>query len=179
MATLDHTPRGRGYGTALSYFHHLNDEWSQTVWQQSCRVGNASVSVVDLWRAEEGKTEGPAVGYNSTCTGDQPSGGVNATRCQPGPHGDKEWGGNEDALLAREAVSLIETHDVSTPLFLFFSPHAVHTPLQMPQEYLDRFHFMNTTDKPQHYRQLYSAQVKFVDDAIGNLTNAFKRRGMW
>ena len=25
MATWDHTPRGRGYDSALSYFHHMND----------------------------------------------------------------------------------------------------------------------------------------------------------
>ena len=25
MATFDHTPRGRGYDSALSYFHHMND----------------------------------------------------------------------------------------------------------------------------------------------------------
>jgi arylsulfatase I/J len=58
MATPAHTPRGRGYGTALSYFHHLNDEWSQTVWHQSCQVGNASTPVVDLWLAREGHPEG-------------------------------------------------------------------------------------------------------------------------
>ena len=142
MATPTHTPRGRGYGTALSYFHHLNDEWSQTVWQQPCRVGNQSVPVVDLWLAQEGKPESPAHGYNSTCTGDQPAGGVNSTRCQPGPRGDHDWGGNEDAMLAREAVAVVEAHvdDPSKPLFLFFSPHAVHTPLQMPAPFFHRFY---------------------------------------
>ena len=28
MATPDHTPRGRGYHSALNYFHHCNDYWS-------------------------------------------------------------------------------------------------------------------------------------------------------
>jgi hypothetical protein len=28
MATPDHTPAGRGYDTALSYFHHSNDYWT-------------------------------------------------------------------------------------------------------------------------------------------------------
>jgi arylsulfatase I/J len=30
MATPDHTPHGRGYMTALNYFHHCNDYWSMT-----------------------------------------------------------------------------------------------------------------------------------------------------
>ena len=28
MATPDHTPHGRGYSTALHYFHHANDYWT-------------------------------------------------------------------------------------------------------------------------------------------------------
>jgi len=27
MATLAHTPHGRGYDWALNYFHHMNDYW--------------------------------------------------------------------------------------------------------------------------------------------------------
>ena len=37
---------GRGYERALSYFHHLNDEWSTTVWQRACRAGGATVPSV-------------------------------------------------------------------------------------------------------------------------------------
>lgn len=31
MATPDHTPHGRGYMTAMNYFHHDNDYWSMVV----------------------------------------------------------------------------------------------------------------------------------------------------
>ena len=48
MATPDHTPRGRGYQRALTYFHHLNDQWSMTVWQKACPSSNGSVPIVDL-----------------------------------------------------------------------------------------------------------------------------------
>ncbi len=180
MATAAHTPRGRGYQHALTYFHHLNDEWSMTVWQQDCPTGSGSVPVVDLWHAPMGEAERPATGYNSTCTGDQPTGGRPAG-CAPGPHGDVPSGGFEDALLTREALAAIAAHpDPSrTPLFVFWAPHAAHTPLQVPQPYVDRFDFMAPTDKPQHSRQLYSATVAFVDEALGNLTDAFRARGMW
>eukprot|EP00966_Prymnesium_polylepis_P151391 3498237-Prymnesium_polylepis.1 len=59
-AVAEQTPRGRGYERALSYFHHLNDEWSTTVWQRACQAGGASVPVVDLWHAQLGGSEGPA-----------------------------------------------------------------------------------------------------------------------
>eukprot|EP00662_Eupelagonemidae_sp_cell21_P058031 gene58031-biopygen86215 len=28
MATVDHSPHGRGYDTSLGYFHHANDYWT-------------------------------------------------------------------------------------------------------------------------------------------------------
>ena len=177
-ATADQTPRGRGYQQALSYFHHLNDEWSYTVWQQACSQGNATVPIVDLWVAPRGQAEGPAHGWNNSCTGDQPTGGAPAG-CKPGPKGDAVWGGYEDALLAQQAVAAVEAHDATQPLFLFWAPHAVHTPLQVPQQYVDRFAFVAASDKPAHERQLYSATVAFVDDAFANITNAFERKGMF
>lgn len=173
MATPRHTPRGRGYQQSLTYFHHLNDEWSTTVWQQACK----RIPVVDLWLAPSGQPERAAHGYNSSCTGDQPTGG-RSSKCRPGPDGDHVWEGFEDALLAQQAIRVVETHDTARPLFLFWAPHAVHTPLQVPQAYVDRFDFMAPTDKAAHERQLYSATVSFVDAAFANISAAFERRGM-
>jgi hypothetical protein len=31
MATVDHTPKGRGYDTSFGYFHHANDYWTEHV----------------------------------------------------------------------------------------------------------------------------------------------------
>lgn len=39
----------------------------------------------------------------------------------------------EDALLTQHVVSTIAAHDPSTPLFMFWAPHAVHEPLECPQ----------------------------------------------
>ena len=75
---------------------------------------------------------------------------------------DQVWGGYEDALLAQEAIRTIDAHDTSRPLFLFWAPHIVHAPLQVPQVYIDKFDFMEKTDKPQHQRQIYHAMVNFA-----------------
>lgn len=47
MATPDHTPMGRGYHSALHYFHHANDYWSMATGQclpptrqRACQAGN-------------------------------------------------------------------------------------------------------------------------------------------
>ena len=141
-------------------------------------MGNgSSIPIVDLWLAPKGALERPARGYNNSCTGDQPA-GAKRTGCVRGPRADPVWGGYEDALLAQQAIALIETHDAATPLFLFWAPHAVHTPLQVPQPYIERFSFMAPTDKPAHERQLYAATVSFIDDAFANISAAFERRGM-
>ena len=48
MATPDHTPHGRGYMTALHYFHHANDYWTYKD-GGSCR-NVSSGQFVDLWQ---------------------------------------------------------------------------------------------------------------------------------
>ena len=41
MATPRHTPRGRGYNSALSYFHHTNDYWTlQAAFGEGCKTNS-------------------------------------------------------------------------------------------------------------------------------------------
>lgn len=49
----------------------------------------------------------------------------------------------------------------------------------MPQHFLDKFAFMEETDKPTHNRQIYHAMVNFADEAVGNVTTAMKAKGLW
>ena len=53
MATPTHTPAGRGFDTALCYFHHGNSYWVQKTGDMTCPVG------VDLWDAHEGAAHPP------------------------------------------------------------------------------------------------------------------------
>ena len=269
MATPDHTPHGRGYRTAMNYFHHDNDYWSMVVGscsagpppppgpQESCdgelfqsvclasstelkgtntidaaaccaecakepecmawawgltendkgihachlkskvqtpgNAGNCTSAckfegclqhpnarpVVDLWHMPEVGKEGPGHGYNNTCFTGQPNGAVDPEKCQPGPFGDHVWGGYEDALFEQQVMEVVEKHPPTSPLFLFWAPHIVHTPLQVPQHFLDKFAFMEETDKPTHNRQIYHSMVNFADEAVGNVTTAMKAKGLW
>uniref|UniRef100_A0A7S3YS59 Sulfatase N-terminal domain-containing protein n=2 Tax=Lotharella globosa TaxID=91324 RepID=A0A7S3YS59_9EUKA len=174
MATPDHTPRGRGYMSSLHYFHQSNNYWTQT--QHACQ----GRPIVDLWRSEMGGNEGPAREYNSVCPTNNPS--PTGDGCKEGKKGDHWYHGYEDALFAREVMDVIEKHDekdAEHPLFMFWSPHAVHTPLQVPSSYLNKFDHIKKTDTRGRHRQTYAAMVSFLDDAIGNVTKSLKDKGMW
>jgi arylsulfatase A-like enzyme len=242
MATPDHTPHGRGYSTALHYYHHANDYWTmvdhggcggnstasaeclnalvkacaeaKVQGEQACGVcakahlaalGPAGCSLqaveaycanpnllgasllkpgsyVDLWQTNlnEAGVQGPAHGYNNTCS---PKGGGGGNRfgttCRAGPKGDHWWGGYEDSLFAQQVLRTVEEHDVAHPYFLFWAPHIVHAPLEVPEYFYNKFDTLIVDDKDGNQRQTYHAMVDFADSAIGNFTAAIKKKEMW
>ena len=120
----------------------------------------------------------------------QPAGPVDSAVCQPGPDGDQQFGGYEDALFAQAVLRTVEQHhdDAAAellrpsgipPLYLFWAPHIAHAPLQCPQQYLDHFAFIAPTDQVGAKRQTYHAMVRFADDAVANLTALLRRNKMW
>ena len=80
----------------------------------------------------------------------------------------------EEHLFSMHLVDVVNNHDPATPLFLYYAPHIAHTPLQVPDNYLNKFSFIED-----HDRQYYHAMVNYLDDVVGNLTTALKKRGMW
>lgn len=97
MATVDHTPRGRGFDSSLGYFHHANDYYTEVaVGDNSCNR-----SVVDIW-----EDRGPAYALNET----------------------KEY---EEYILRDRVLEIIDAHDPSQPLFIYYAMHLVHAPLQV------------------------------------------------
>jgi hypothetical protein len=211
MATPDHTPRGRGYDSSLSFFYHCNDYYNFTVdddfgktsrsWMymeyllvlmqvvvagagpHSCRTMNAvpppanapedllaDESIVDLWIAMQGGPEGPAHGLNNsftTCYSE------NDAYVSADPNAIHECR-YEDALFRDYLVAAIDMHDFVQPLFVFYAPHIAHEPLQVPQDYYDRFAHIETES-----RRRYAAMVNFMDGAIESVTDAIVNKGVW
>ena len=72
----------------------------------------------------------------------------------------------------QQAQKVIESHNASTPLFLYLPFQSVHSPLQVPTKYTEKYENIKDDD-----RKIYAGMVENVDEAIGNITEAMKTAG--
>ena len=116
----------------------------------------------DYFNETEGECNGtPTVDLWNT---DKPAMGMNGT----GPDN------YEEGLFKERVLEVINNHDPSTPLFLYYAPHIVHMPYEVPEAYLNMFDFID--DK---LRQVYHAMVKYLDDNVGEILDALNKKGLW
>ena len=94
-------------------------------------------------------------------------------------------------------TSILAAHDGATPLFLYYAPHVAHYPLQVPQDWLERYTAFMGDDEgacnatvpyvypgapqgaPMHCRAQGAALMGMLDEIVGNLSQAIKARGWW
>nr|XP_020450509.1 arylsulfatase J [Monopterus albus] len=78
-------------------------------------------------------------------------------------------------MFTRKAIRILARHNPrKQPLFLYLAYQAVHSPLQVPARYLERYKGI-----PNLHRRKYAAMVSCLDEAIHNLTLALKRYGYY
>ena len=58
-------------------------------------------------------------------------------------------------------------------LFVFWAPHVIHTPLEVPEVYLARF-----AEIRDWRRRRYMAMVNYLDDSVGAVVDALTSRGL-
>ena len=80
---------------------------------------------------------------------------------------------NFERFLLQQAQRVILSHNASTPLFLYLPFQSVHSPLQVPTEYTEKYENIKDDD-----RKIYAGMVENVDEAIGNITEAMKTAGL-
>jgi len=188
MATFDHTPRGRGYDTSLSYFHHMVNYYTSTFpngngatdFFPACRKIQPGYRPVDLWIANA-SYEGPARGANNSILCNEIGSfdlcGGDGEQCPPYPgYPGREITScrYEDEIFRDALLAEIEAHDVSKPFFAFWAPHVVHTPLMVPKIFYEKF--SNISD---WRRRRYLAMVHYIDAAVGAVVAMLKARGMY
>mmetsp|Transcript_22344 Transcript_22344/g.51800 ORF Transcript_22344/g.51800 Transcript_22344/m.51800 type:complete len:569 (+) Transcript_22344:28-1734(+) len=159
MATPQHHPRARGYESWLGYWHHDNDYWQHTV--DSCGLLGLH-KMRDLWI------------YNATYDGPawELANGPKCSQTHQNP--ENETCVYEEALLMSAVKSVIRAHNPAEPLFLFWSMHLVHMPLQVPLLYEQKFAFIKNS-----HRRMLHAMVNYMDDELGDVINLLKEREMW
>ena len=89
----------------------------------------------------------------------------------------------EEDIFRERAIQIIENHDQKDPLFLMYSSHLIHTPLQIPRSYHETVTDLTENAGGAGYdllsRKLYAAMVYYLDEAIGKFVTALKKRKMY
>ncbi|MBI4164564.1 MAG: sulfatase-like hydrolase/transferase [Acidobacteria bacterium] len=82
------------------------------------------------------------------------------------------WDGYLTDVLGSEASSFIDRHR-NEPFFLYLAPNAVHSPMEAPQRYLNRF--PEIRDEPRH---TYAGMLLALDDAVGKVLGKIREAGL-
>ena len=86
----------------------------------------------------------------------------------------------EDALFESEVRRIVAEHPLPQPLFLFWAPHIVHGPAQLPESAFEALDFITEADGPKAAgRQNYLGRVHYIDAAFGRLVTQLEDRGMY
>ena len=88
-----------------------------------------------------------------------------------GKRGTRETEYLTDAF-GRESVAFVERNK-DVPFFLFLSFSAVHTPMQAPPRYVNRFTEINDAR-----RRTYAGMLSAMDDAIGRVLSSVRANGL-
>eukprot|EP00933_Yihiella_yeosuensis_P046980 TRINITY_DN425_c0_g1_i4.p1 TRINITY_DN425_c0_g1~~TRINITY_DN425_c0_g1_i4.p1 ORF type:complete len:543 (+),score=97.31 TRINITY_DN425_c0_g1_i4:52-1629(+) len=169
MATPEHTPLGRGYESWVGYYQHANDYWRKGMpFQATGELDNCLNKFTDLSM------------HNETYRGGYRGKSLSA-ECLEDP--ESHPGCYEEHLFKERALEVIDKHDVEEPLFLFYSFHLLHTPLQVPKSYLQKVEEIVAAKGGKPFdtqnRKLYAAMTLYMDEAIGEVVKALKSRGMY
>ncbi|XP_072020868.1 arylsulfatase B-like [Amphiura filiformis] len=79
-------------------------------------------------------------------------------------------------IFVKRAQEIIANHTQNVePFFLFLSLSAVHTPLQVPQNYIEQYEGKITDQK----RKIHAGMTSCMDEGMKNLTDTLQRLDVW
>ncbi|XP_045173834.2 arylsulfatase J-like [Mercenaria mercenaria] len=78
-------------------------------------------------------------------------------------------------VLTEKAIDIFKQDRTGKPFFVYLAFQAPHTPLQVPEYYLNQYKHIQQTPG----RKTYAAMVSCMDEGVGNITRALKDLGVW
>lgn len=78
-------------------------------------------------------------------------------------------------MYAQHLVDALAAHDYSSPVFIYAAWQNTHSPLQVPNSYLDPL--IDTEVKGGATKQSYFGMTKCMDECVRNVTEAHKAHG--
>ncbi|CAK9076379.1 unnamed protein product, partial [Durusdinium trenchii] len=157
MATPEHSPLGKGYDTWLGYFQHANDYWQESMPLAS--TGNLDVCLNEFrdFSFYNDTYHGPVIEEIAAelgCNLEDPD------YCLP------------DSCYEEAMFNEHDLTDQDSPLFLFYAFHLLHTPLQLPNSYLEEIDKLANASGQQQLpwtqnRRLYAGMTLYLDTMIG------------
>ena len=90
----------------------------------------------------------------------------------------------EEFKFKGRVLEIIQGHnvaDLSVPLFLCYTSHIVHEPLQVPEVTWKHFDFIQTSEAKdfEYHRQTYHSMVYYMDGVVGEMVAMLKSINMW
>lgn len=91
-----------------------------------------------------------------------------------GPARGRNGSAYVEEMFTENTLGILDRHDPKEPLFLFHAFHLLHTPLQIPQDWEDKFSFLTN-----QYQRKYAAMTHYMDDVVGQIVSKLKAKNMW
>lgn len=164
------TPAGKGYDTSLIYFGHEVDSWTleNHYKDQTCETDKGVQHLKDLWYsdADTGFPGRPAKLHK------------NVDDCnfqQQHPNGTCVY---VDQIFEERAKNIIEAHDPSKPLFLFWATKTAHSSFQPPDHMSGKSgKLQNLTRASNRERRPFT--ISWIDGALGRVMQTLKGKNMY
>lgn len=86
----------------------------------------------------------------------------------------EHFGKYSTTLYTNKAKELIESHDVTKPMFLYLAYQAPHSPLQAPRHYSKLYKRIKHED-----RRTYARMVTYLDGSVCKIVSTLRKRKMW